>query len=310
MLPQFLGSRLRSLLTGLALLSVLAAPARAAEPPAIAWLVQDVPPHFSYTRSGQTPLTVEDLGHGELDGFMRILLKRMPQYRHVLVEMPFTRFEIQARQGQTMCSLLHVRTPERLSWLYFSHLYPPLFSRQIHVVVHRDRLAQFETASTGQALQLTDLLQRPDLQGLLPRDRAFGPRIDALLKQAGEAAPRTVVPNRNMHLLHMLRARRMDYTLEYPSVVDEFLRLQGGDDLVKLPLAEGRSTQLATVACSRTPEGRQHIEAIDAAVRRLAQEKDREGWMRGWRKEGLDEQDRQRVIRYMDERARGGPAIE
>ncbi|MEO3715198.1 hypothetical protein [Roseateles flavus] len=301
-----------SLLSSLALsLALLPCAARAAEPlPTLHWLVQDVPPHFSYMRPGQVPQTVEDIGQGELDGFLRILVRRMPQYRHVLVEMPFTRFELQARQGQTLCSVLHVKTPERLGWLWFSHLYPPLFSRQLHVVVHKDRLAQFETAVTGQPLQLADLLQRQDLVGLLPRDRAFGPRIDALLKQAGDGAPRTVVPNRNMHLLHMLRARRMDFTLEYPSVVDEFLRLNGGDDLVKLPLAEGRSTQLATVACTRSAEGRQQIEAIDAAVRRLAQEKDRDAWLRSWRREPLDEQDRQRVNRYMDERARGGPIIE
>ena len=301
-----------SLLSSLVLsLALLPCAARAAEPlPTLHWLVQDVPPHFSYARPGQVPQTVEDIGQGELDGFLRILVRRMPQYRHVLVEMPFTRFELQARQGQTLCSVLHVKTPERLAWLWFSHLYPPLFSRQLHVVVHKDRLAQFETAVTGQPLQLADLLQRQDLVGLLPRDRAFGPRIDALLKQAGDGAPRTVVPNRNMHLLHMLRARRMDFTLEYPSVVDEFLRLNGGDDLVKLPLAEGRSTQLATVACTRSAEGRQHIEAIDAAVRRLAQEKDRDAWLRSWRREPLDEQDRQRVNRYMDERARGGPVIE
>jgi uncharacterized protein (TIGR02285 family) len=298
-----------SLLLSLALLTPFAV--RAAEPlPTMQWLVRDLPPHFSYLRPGQVPQTLDDIGHGELDGFLRILARRLPQCRHVLVEMPFTRFEMQVRQGQTLCSVLHVRTPERLDWLYFSHLYPPLFSRQLHVIVHKDRLAQFETAGAGQALQLSALLQRQDLVGLLPRDRAFGPRIDALLKQAGAAAPHAVVPNRNMHLLHMLRARRMDYTLEYPSVVDEFLRVNGGDDLVKLPLAEGRSTQLATVACSRTPEGRRHIEAIDAAVRRLAQEKDREAWLRSWRSEPLDEQDRQRVNRYMDERARGGPAIE
>lgn len=312
LVPLLLPVRAGRLGSAVLLAAALSSPsAHAADPqPTMQWLVQDVPPHFSYAKPGQPPQSMDDLGYGELDGFLRILVKRLPQYRHVLVEMPFSRFEIQVRQGQPICSVLHVRTPERLAWLYFSHLYPPLFSRQIHLVVHKDRVGQFETGGGTQMLQLSDLLQRPDLQGLLPRDRAYGPRIDALLRQAGDAGPRTLVPNRNMHLLHMLRAKRMDYTLEYPSVVDEFMRLNGGDDLVKLPIAEGRSTQLATVACTRSPEGRQHIEAIDAAVRRLAAEKDRDAWMRGWRKEGLDEQDRQRVNRYMDERARGGPAIE
>ncbi|HLO96517.1 MAG TPA: hypothetical protein VK195_19570, partial [Burkholderiaceae bacterium] len=135
----------------LSLASLLPCAARAAEPlPVMHWLVQDVPPHFSYARPGQTPQTVDDIGQGELDGFLRILVKRLPQYRHVMVEMPFTRFEVQARQGQTLCSVLHVKTPERLGWLHFSHLYPPLFSRQLHVVVNRDRLAQLEASTTGQ----------------------------------------------------------------------------------------------------------------------------------------------------------------
>ncbi|HEX2011235.1 MAG TPA: hypothetical protein VJN44_09890, partial [Roseateles sp.] len=96
-----------------------------------------------------------------------------------------------------------------------------------------------------------------------------------------------------------------------PAVVDDFQRSLGGTpELLKLPLAEGRSTQLATAACSRTPEGRRLIEAIDLAVRQLAQDPQRERWIKAWRGEALDEADRQKVLRYLDERARGGPQVE
>jgi uncharacterized protein (TIGR02285 family) len=283
----------------------------AAEPEAgtIRWLVQDLPPHFSYA-TGKPPQRVQDLGNGEIDGFLRLLIAHLPQYRHEFVEASFPRFEALARQGQAICSPLHVRTPERLNWLYFTHLHPPTFSRQIHVVVHRDQLARFE--QQGQVLQLSELLKREDLVGLLPRDRSFGPKIDALLQAQGAQAPKRLVAGRSsLQLLAMLRAKRMDYTLEYPSTVDEFLRqTDSPQGLVKLPLAEGRSTAVATMACTRSPEGRRQIEAIDLAVRKLAQEPQREAWIRAWRGDTLDEQDRQRINRYMDERARSGAQIE
>ena len=301
---RWLGPPLLALLLG-AGTAVAAQPA----PPVLRWLVQDLPPHFSYA-AGRAPHGIEDLGRGEVDGFLRQLIQRLPQYRHEFVEASTPRFEVLARQGQTLCSVLHVRNPERLAWLYFTQLHPALMSRQIHVIVHRDSLARFESG-TGQPLQLAELLRRDDLVGLLPRERSFGPRIDALLQEQGAKAPKTIAVQRHLQLLAMLRAKRMDYTLEYPASVDEYLRQLGGPaDLVKLPLAEGRSTQLATAACSRTPEGRERIEAIDLAVRQLAQDPQREQWIRAWRGAALDEAERLRLLRYLDERGRGGPVIE
>jgi len=277
--------------------------------PTMRWLVQDLPPHFSYI-DGRPPQRPEELGRGEVDGFLRLLIAQMPPgTRHEFVDAGLPRFEALVRQGQTICSTLHVRTPERLGWLYFTHLYPPLVSRQIHVIVRRDRLARFE--SGGQALQLATLLQHRELVGLRPKDRSFGPRIDALLQAQGAQAPGTVSAGRHLNLLAMLRAGRMDYTLEYPAAVDSFLRTAGpGPALVKLPLTEGHSTAVATAACSRSPAGRQAIEAIDLAVRRLAQSPQREALLREWRGEPADEPDRLRIQRYMDERARGGAQIE
>lgn len=300
----------RLLARGLASLACAAAgvQAQASPPTTLRWVVQHMPPHFSYA-SGRVPQTVEDLGRGEVDGFLRLLITRLPEYRHEFVEAGTARFESLARQGETLCSVLHVRRPERLDWLYFTHLHPALASREIHVIVHRDSKARFDQG--GQTLQLAELLQRRELVGLLPRDRSYGPRIDALLQAQGTNAPKTVATGRGMQLLAMLRAKRMDYTLEYPAAVDEFMQGLGGPpDLLKLPLAEGRSTTLATAACSRTPEGRQQIEAIDRAVRTLAEDPQRERWLREWRGAALDEAERRRLLRYLDERAGAGPQIE
>ncbi|HEY9105079.1 MAG TPA: TIGR02285 family protein [Roseateles sp.] len=276
----------------------------------IRWVAQDVPPHFSFV-DGHAPRSVAELGRGEVDGFMRVLMARMPQFQHEFVEASTARYEAASRSGETLCSALHVRTPARLNWLYFSHLYPPLVSREIHVIVRRDALARVQAGAPADGrVVLADLLKRPDLRLLLARDRAFGPQIDKLL--ARQALPRPAVGAQpSTQLLDMLRAGRMDYTLDYPAVLQDYLKRVGDPDaLVALPVVEGRSTLLATVSCSRTPEGRRYIEAIDAAVRALAREPDREAWVREWRGDRAMPQDLKRLNAYMDERARGGPRIE
>ena len=290
----------------------LAASAAQAAPPVdtIRWVAQDVPPHFSFVQ-GHAPRTVAELGGGEVDGFMRVLLARMPQFRHEFVEASTARYEAESRRGETLCSALHVRTPARTEWLYFSHLYPPLASREIHVVVRREALARMNQGRPEDGrLVLADLLGREDLRLLLARDRAYGAQIDNQLAQ--RAVPRMSVGAQfSGQLLNMLRAGRMDYTLEYPTVVEDYLKRVGDPGaLVALPVAEGLSTLLATVSCSRTPEGRRQIEAIDAAVRALAREPDRMAWMRQWRGDKVDPADLKRLNAYMDERARGGPRIE
>jgi uncharacterized protein (TIGR02285 family) len=307
-----MGGRRLTVRRVLALTALLAAASVHAAPPVatIRWVAQDMPPHFSFVQ-GHPPRSIAELGQGELDGFLRVLLARMPEVRHEFVEASTARYEALSRSGETLCSALHVRTPARLAWAYFSHLYPPLASREIHVIVRRGVLDQLtrETPQDGRVV-LADLLKRPDLRLLIARDRAFGPQIDALLST--QEVPRLAVGAKpSTQLLNMLRAGRMDYTLEYPPVAKDYLRRVGDPGaLFALPVAEGVSTLLATVSCSRTPEGRRHIEAIDAAVRALAREPNREAWMREWRGSRLDPADVRRLNAYMDERARGGARIE
>lgn len=296
----------------LAAACLVASAAQAEPPPAetIRWVAQDVPPHFSFVQ-GKPPRTIAELGRGEVDGFMRVLLARMPEFRHEFVEASTARYEAESRRGETLCSTMHVRTPARSEWLYFSHLYPPLISREIHVIVRREAMEKVAQGRPPDGrLVLAELLKRQELRLLLARDRAFGPQIDKQLTQ--HVVPRLAVGAQlSGQLLDMLRAGRMDYTLEYPTVVKDYLdRVGDPGALIALPMAEGLSTPLATVSCSRTPEGKRHIEAIDAAVRKLAAEPNREAWVREWRGSRAEAQDMKRLNAYMDERARGGPRIE
>jgi uncharacterized protein (TIGR02285 family) len=263
---------------------------------------------FSFV-NGRAPTRAQDLGQNELDGMLRLLIQRLPQYRHEFVVAETARFEVMARAGEPVCSNLLLKTPERLQWLYFTHSHVPLQSRQIHVVTRPELLPRFE--GLGQPLELSALLRRNDLHGLLERDRSYGARIDALLHSQGQALLDTALRRHGPNLLRMLRAGRMDYTLDYGLTVEDFNHAQpSATQLVALPLASASATERATLGCARNEAGRARIEAIDAAVRQLARERRRLDWMRSWMGQLPSTQDQQRLRRYLDERARGGPQIE
>lgn len=304
--------RRRIALAGLAAAAVLLPPrgAGADEPAPIRWQVRDMPPHFIYP-GGKPPGRVEDLGGGTIDSYMRQLLPLLPQYRHAFVEATAARAQAIAREGKTLCSLIHLYTSERLAERYFSPAYPVLGTLQAQVVVHRSQLPRF--AALGQPLSLAQLLQRGDLSGMMSAGRSFGASVDRVLRAlppgSGNLAP--VVVLRHSSLLSMLRARRMDYALEFPGLLDEYLRNVGAPgELVGLPMAESTAIPLTYVSCTRNEEGRQQIEAIDQAIRQLAQPARRESLLRHWRSPAFGPAERARLNQYMDERARGGPQIE
>lgn len=282
--------------------------AGAAGPERIRWVVSDNPPLFNLV-DGKPPARAADLGHGELDGMLRLLIERLPQYQHEFVVAENTRLEALVREGEPICSNLLLKTPARLDWLYFTHTHPVLQSRQLHLITRPELAPRVD--ARGQPLDLAKLLQRGDLKGLIERDRSYGSRVDAVLRDHGQSLRKEALVRHGNNLLRMVRVGRRDYTLEYGVVVDEFLKAEPhGAALIALPLADAQSTARATLACARNPEGLKRIEAIDAAVRQLAREANREAWMRSWLGQVPPPRDQLRLRRYMDERGKVGAQIE
>lgn len=275
--------------------------------PVLTWLVQNAPPFFSYT-GGRAPLSAAELGPGERALFLRLLIAQLPQYQHVFIEASLPRYELMLSQGQTICSVLHKRLPERLANRYFTPMYPVIGSRQPQLVLRRDRLARFQ--ALGTPVSLARLLEAGDLRGLVERDRSFGSTLDGALKPALGKVVDTVVVSNKATLLSMLLAGRMDYTLEYPDALSSMLDQRQAQELLALPIAEADKAELAHASCSRTAEGLARIQAIDAAIRRLAQDPQRELWLRGWLGDALSTSERTRLDRFLTERAQRGPHID
>lgn len=277
--------------------------------PPMRWQVRDMPPLFSY-RDGKPPSRLEDLGQGAVDGFMRQLLPLLPQYQHEFVETTAARADAMVREGMTLCSLIHLYTPERLSERYFTPVFPILGPLQARVVVHRSQLVRF--AALGQPLSLTKLLQQESFSGMVSAGRSYGPGVDSLIRAPLDSGSlKSVVVMRHSNVLTMLRAQRMDYALEFPIQVSEYLRsVNAPGELVCLPILEAPPITQAYASCTRSEEGRRQIEAIDQAIRRMAQPAARDVWFPAWRNKPFDAAQQAKLKRFFDQRAHGGPQID
>lgn len=291
--------------------TALALPAVQAQTDTMSWQVHAMPPFFAY-RNGQRPQRIEDLsGEGTVDSFMRLLLPLLPQYRHEFVDVTAARAAAMAREGRPLCSLLHLRLPARLGERYFTPAYPIVRPLQPVLVVHREQRARF--AALGQPLSLTALLQREDFSGIYAIGRSFGAEIDRLIRSQPGTRPalQGLVTGRYSNVLTMLRARRMDYALDYPQPVDDYLQSVGAPgELVCLPFAEAPQLTMVYASCTRSEAGLRQMEAIDAAIRELAQPRWRKALQQGLREQDFSRSERSRIDHYLDERARGGAQIE
>lgn len=76
-----------------------------------------------------------ELGYGEVDGFMCVLLVCMFGYWYEFVEVSMVCYEVLSCGGEMLCLILYVCMFEWLKWLYFFYFYLLLILCEIYVVV-------------------------------------------------------------------------------------------------------------------------------------------------------------------------------
>ncbi|MBT9500672.1 MAG: TIGR02285 family protein [Burkholderiaceae bacterium] len=300
-------SRRLMLLAGLGL--ALAGPvgARPDTAPAklIEWNVSDWPPFFVF-QQGQLPVTAQDLGAGAIDGFLRLVIARLPQYQHRFVSMTGARAEVERKAGRGLCSPSSMRTPERLKERFFTPAMPTL---PLQLVLRRERLPVIAGGKASVSLQ--QLTRRDDVQGLVMSKRQYGQALAQWVRPAPDSNIRSLVAPRAGNLLAMLAAGRMDYTLEYPMIVEYHQRQQGRTgDLVTLPIDELGEPPLGYFSCTRNAWGKAVIADIDGALRQVARLPEARQVYGPWMSEALRAGHQERIDRFFEQRARGGPMIE
>jgi uncharacterized protein (TIGR02285 family) len=231
----------------------------------IVWLVEDEPPLF-ILKGSVAPNAVSQLGKGIIDREMAEIIARLPRYQHSFERANTQRIWAGFGAGKNRCSASVFRTAEREKLAYFTAI---SFVPAITLVVRRDRMAAIH--SVLGSVSLKNLVAgRHDLIGFIQAIRSYGTTLDDTLSHADTNVQRVTV-SESGQLLRMLDAGRMDYTLEYPMIVEYQRQLAPfKNSLETLTIDEAPPLATGYVACTRNDWGKQVIHDIELAVQDAA----------------------------------------
>lgn len=245
----------------LALCAFAALPAYA-EKPRLIWTIRDMPP-FNILEG---PLK----GQGISDRMLGLLMADLPQYEHVLSVANRARATQILTSGVLTCDPGLLWSKEREQMMYFS--IPTLGILTNGIVLRKADEAELSRFIHKGEFDLSAFLADGHYTLGTLVERSYGKVIDAELKQAN---PKNLVihhgTDATLSLLRMQQHQRLSAVLGYwPE-----LRYQSENAGVPLdalnfyPVKGVPTYQLTYVTCSKTPEGLEAINAINASVRRL-----------------------------------------
>ncbi|KAF0814043.1 hypothetical protein IGB42_01723 [Andreprevotia sp. IGB-42] len=280
------------------LLLAISTVAAASDARVLTWAIRDWPPVF-IVPTQTAPKSVTQLGNGVADQNMAALIAHMPEYEHRFVYANINRIFADMAAGTPECFAVALKTPERekAAWFTRNFLLPPM-----HMVVRKDQLARITAGSNGMAVEA--LSKRSDLAAYVENGRSYGAAVDSLVKTA-PGVFRSMTVTESGQLIRMLDAGRMDYTFEYPYVVEYMQRqFPFRNELALLPIAEAATPLTSYVACTRNAWGLQAIRDIDRAIRMLARTQAFRQPLYDWLSPELRDRYRPQIERFYDERAR------
>lgn len=232
----------------------------------IIWLKSNVP--TSTITNGKH----KNQGTGDLTANM--IIEQLNQYQHTWTNTNYPRIFTFLAQKENYCASGIIPTPERKKYAYFS--LPQILIPPHRLITTRENLHLFQKIQQHQnteSMSLAYLLKHhPELTMGLVVGRSYGKQIDTLTERyhyAHNIVKRTG-QDPTTGILRMLAAGRIDYTIEYAPMLEYF-----SDDnpqfpsLVSLPINEANDYVLASIACSKNAFGKQAIEKINHAIKKL-----------------------------------------
>ncbi|WP_016955248.1 TIGR02285 family protein [Catenovulum agarivorans] len=205
-------------------------------------------------------------GTGTLDSILALIQQNMPEYQHRKLEMNWARIYAYMKSGKPLCNIAAFKTPERETFAYFSNATMLVLP---HAIVMRNQ--DTHKLNSPHSYSLAKLLSHPELQGQVESIRSYGKEIDQLIQlNANKLRFTTGESERN---LKMLVNQRIDFYIEYPSVVkytsQTTYNTSTHQDITTIKIKEAPKFLLGHVACTKSVWGQQVIRSVNSALHKL-----------------------------------------
>lgn len=252
------------------------------EPETIQWRVIDWPP--VYILDG--PLK----GKGTGDELITLISKHLSEYSHERVIMSNARFDAQIQKGHKILNVTGLPAPHLINSIPTSIILPP------HIIIRKDRI---DEANPPKCFSLDDILSESGLIGGITKGR-YGPGLNAVVNPHQHHPWIHQSPNYIDHI-RMLYAGRIDYTIEYPSIVRYFEmtheKMQVTTAVPICELSKSRPYVTGHVLCPKTDWGEKMVERINRIIKEERKTKTYRSMLLRW----ASEENLPRYNGYLDE---------
>ncbi|WP_414830296.1 hypothetical protein [Alteromonas sp. H39] len=203
-------------------------------------------------------------GQGICDVLIDELKQYMPEVNHTVVQLPHSRIRMHSEQKQNLCFPCMIKRESSPVWVYsnITVVHPPL-----GIIGNRKRLAPFVDEKAR--ISLAKLAADPQLRFGRPAARAYPPALQRVVdeyadnpfffKLSGQTA--------TVRILEQIVMNRLDYTLEYPTILRYYRLSQPSRGLQYFPTTElGNNPVPGAIGCTKNAWGARAVSLINSAL--------------------------------------------
>ena len=232
----------------------------------VAWAINDAPPFHIVDGELQNA--------GMCDVLIDTLQEHMTSTLHEIVLMPKTRIKMLTKQKENLCFPCLIKRQDNDVWVYSD---PTVIHAPLGIIGRPDTLGPY--ISESGRVSLKALVENKQLRMGKPLARRYPEDLQTLIDSISTRDNFAELSGENAtdRVLSQIEAKRLDYTLEYPSILKfhnmmssqstRFLASHGTLSLAYYETEElGSTGVVGAVGCTSNEWGAQAIQKINAAL--------------------------------------------
>jgi uncharacterized protein (TIGR02285 family) len=219
---------------------------------------------------------------GFIDKVLDLVIKEMPEYKHVLPITSLARAMTDLKEGKNVCHPGLIINEERKKYIYFS---------QGTIVHPTNRLIGVKGSLEDNLIDgEVDLSRFPaNTSFALVKDRAYSTGYDTFAKEFIPSDRLAYISRTKIDAVFWLVANhRVDFSIAYPFELEYFLNLNPDfeNNLTTYRLADTPSYSMGHIGCPKNAWGKKVITKVDAVLDRIkGTDKYRKAMTSWWEKE-------------------------